>query len=78
MVRGLHEALIESPRTGIVKKMPLSKLPSPNCSELTFVFEAKTPNLIPLLNVLDNSIVVPTSPAKYSPKLIFASNGMSE
>ena len=57
--------------------MPLSKDPSPNCSDVTSVKVAKTPNLVPFLYDLDNSSVVPTSPAKYSPYEIFASKGIN-
>ena len=56
--------------------MPLSKEPSPNCSEVTSVIVANAPSLTPVLKVLENSIVDPMSPAKYSPTEIFKSKGI--
>ena len=57
----------------MLKKIPLSKLPSPKSSVETSVNVAKAPNFTPFENVLDNSNVVPISPAKYSPAEIFKS-----
>ena len=57
--------------------MPLSKLPSPNCSDDTSVIEAKAPKFTPFANFLEISKVAPTSPANYSPAEIFISKGMS-
>ena len=57
--------------------MPLSKVPSPNCSAETSVNVANTPNLAPFLYDLDISIVAPWSPAKYSPKEIWVSKGIN-
>ena len=47
--------------------MPLSNVPSPNCSDDTSVNDAKIPNLVPFKNDLDSSKVTPSSPARYSP-----------
>ena len=55
------------PKTGILKYIPLSKDPSPNCSVETSVKEAKMPNFVPFTKDLDKSIVTPSSPARYSP-----------
>ena len=52
---------------GILKNIPLSKVPSPNCSVVTSVKLAKTPNLAPFEKDLEISNVLPMSPAKYSP-----------
>ena len=52
---------------GILKKIPLSKVPSPNCSVVTSVKLAKIPNSAPFKKDLDISNEAPTSPAKYSP-----------
>ena len=60
----------------MLKKIPLSKLPSPNCSVDTSVNVANAPNLTPLENDLENSIVDPTSPARYSPADILRSKGI--
>ena len=46
--------------------------------QLATLLEANTPNFIPFLYVLENSIVAPTSPARYSPKEIFASKNINE
>jgi hypothetical protein len=52
---------------GMLKNIPLSKLPSPKSSADTSVNVAKAPNLTPVSYVLEISIVPPTSPARYSP-----------
>ena len=46
-VKGRQVYAIAFPAIGIFQKIPLSKLPSPNCSVLTSVNVAKTPNLTP-------------------------------
>ena len=46
---------------GILKKIPLSNDPSPNCLEETSVNEAKTPNSVPFIKDLENSKVTPSS-----------------
>ena len=76
-VNGLHVYAMELPKIGILKNIPLSKLPSPNCSVDTSVNVANAPNLTPLENVLENSSVEPTSPARYSPADIFKSKGIN-
>jgi hypothetical protein len=48
LVNGLQVYAIEFPKIGILKKMPLSKLPSPNSCEETSVKVANAPNFIPL------------------------------
>ena len=59
----------------MLKKIPLSKVPSPNCLEVTSVNDANTPNSIPFKYFRDISKVVPLSPARYSPVEIFKSKG---
>ncbi len=75
-VNGLQVYAMEFPKIGILKNIPLSKLPSPNCSVDTSVNVANAPNFTPLENVLENSKVDPTSPAKYSPAENFKSKGI--
>ena len=58
---------IISKRIGILKNIPLSKLPSPNSKAERFVFVAKIPRTKPELYLLDRSRVTPLSPAKYLP-----------
>ena len=60
----------------MLKYIPLSKEPSPNWSVETSVKEAKTPNFVPFAKDLDKSIVIPSSPARFSPYDIFASKGI--
>ena len=42
------------PYIGLLKKIPLSNEPSPNCSVVTSVNVAKIPNLVPFLKLLEN------------------------
>ena len=46
------------PNIGMLKNMPLSKVPSPNWSDVTSVNDAKTPNSVPFIKDLENSKVV--------------------
>ena len=40
----------------MLKNIPLSKVPSPNCSDVTSVKDANTPNLVPFINDLENEV----------------------
>ena len=52
---------------GILKKMPLSKLPSPNSANVASVSVKKPPTFQPFGKFLDNVRVPPLSPARYLP-----------
>ena len=58
---------------GILKKMPLSKLPSPKAVKLASVSVKKPPTVQPLGKFLDKVSVPPLSPAKYLPISTWAS-----